>query len=90
MADYIPTRTDAEQLLLNLADTDSILRMATLKAIWTAMVAATVPTISGAGPTTGSISKGSATGQQVEKLYEELRSKGLTVTNGSTTFTVTL
>lgn len=90
MADYIPTRNDAEQLLRNLADTDSILRMTALKAIWTALLASTHPSQTGTDTTTASISVGSATGEQIEKLFGELQAKGLVVTNSGSTFTVTL
>lgn len=90
MAEYIPTRNDCESLLRSLSDNDSILRMTTLKAIWTALLASTHPSQTGTDTTTGSISVGSATGEQIEKLFGELQAKGLKVNNSGSTFTVTL
>lgn len=90
MAEYIPTRKDAEELLRSLSDTDSILRMLTLKAIWTALVASTHPSQTSTDTTTASISVGSATSEQINKWFGELQAKGLVVTNSGSTFTVTL
>ena len=89
MADYIPTRKDVDELQRRLSLADAILRMVTLKAIWTALVASTTPECAG-DVTTAAISKGSPEAPHVEEWFLELQQKGLKVTNGTTTFIVTL
>lgn len=82
----IPTRTDLLNMINPLASAENVLRLATIKALYTAAQAATTGLN---GFTTAAISKGSATGPAVGELFLELGENGYTVNNGSTTFTVT-
>lgn len=80
----IPTLYELQCLCTDGQDnTNSVLRLATLSAIYAAAASITSDVV-----TTGAIAKGSATGPEVEELLKELQEAGLSVTNGSTTFTV--
>lgn len=70
----IPTRTELQQL------TVQPLLVTTLIAIFTA--------VSNATTTTASITKGSTSGPQVERIYNDLESQGMTITDSGATFTV--
>lgn len=76
-----PTMQELQQLSNVPIGADAALRGLVLKAIYTAVVAAsstTTAAISGTGPT----------GAQKENMFKELRQAGLTVTNSGSTFTV--
>jgi len=70
----IPTRQELQQL------TVEPLLVTTLIAIFTA--------VSNSTTTTSAITKGSTKGATIEKIFEDLGSQGMTINNGSTTFTV--
>jgi H+/gluconate symporter-like permease len=70
----IPTRLEAQQL------TVQPLLVTTLIAILTA--------IQGSATTTAAITKGSTSGPQVERIYEDLGSQGYIITDSGSTFTV--
>lgn len=70
----IPTRTELQQL------TVQPLLVTTLIAIFTA--------VSNSTTTTSAITKGSTSGPTIERIFEDLASQGMTVNNGTTTFTV--
>lgn len=85
MALVIPSARDMRDVDFNPALTPAVLRMNTVKAIFTAALAVTAGDLTA---TTAAITKGDTTAA-VEALFNELGQAGYTVNNGSTTFTVT-
>jgi len=87
MTHFPLTRQDALDLTYTVEPAIMTVRGNTISAIVTAALAnqnnnTTNPI------TTASIAKGSASGPDIENLYTELGQNGFTVTNGTTTFTV--
>jgi hypothetical protein len=85
MALGIPPARDMAELGKNPALSDVLLRLHTCKAIFEAADSVTAGDTS---VTTAAITKSDTTAA-VEELFIELGQQGYTVTNGSTTFTVT-
>jgi hypothetical protein len=81
----IPLATDLRELVRTPSDSDTILRTLTLKALYTAVVAAT----GDSSITTAAISTGSATEQQLIALLGELHRAGYDYTLSASSFTVT-
>lgn len=85
MSNPLPTALDLKELVRTPANASTILRVATLNALYTACISpTTIPTI-----TTGSISEGSATQSQINAIIAELRQMGFVVNEGTGSFTVT-
>jgi hypothetical protein len=79
----LPTALELKELCRTPADTATILRVATLNAIYAACTTpATDPVV------TGAINYGSATTEQLECMVKDLQSAGLSVTLGASSFTV--
>jgi hypothetical protein len=79
----LPTALELKELCRTPADTATILRVAVLKALYTAC---TTPV--GDPITTAAINYGSATTEQLECMVKDLQSAGLSVTLGASSFTV--
>lgn len=80
----LPTALELKELVRTPTDTDTVLRTLTLKALYTAVVAAT-----GDGTiTTAAISTGSATEQQLIAFFAELSKAGYSYTLSASSFTV--
>lgn len=85
MSLVIPSARDMQDASKNIGATDVLLRLHTVKAIYEAADSV----VNGdAVCTTAAITKGDTTAA-VEALYNELQQQGYSVTNGTTTFTVT-
>ena len=76
----IPTMLEMQTLTNVPIDTDEALTALTLQAMYTAAVAGNT--------TTAAISTSGDLGPQTERLFNDLQSQGLTVTNSGSTFTV--
>ena len=85
MSLVIPSARDMRDAVENSFSTALLLRLHTVKAIYEAADSVTAGATS---VTTAAITK-SDTSADVEALFNELGQQGYTVTNGSTTFTVT-
>jgi hypothetical protein len=85
MSVAIPSASDLQAVDLNPALTSVLLRLHTVKAIYEAADSVVAGDVSA---TTAAITKSDVTAA-VEALYNELGQLGYTVTNGTTTFTVT-
>lgn len=85
MSVAIPSASDLQAVDLNPALTSVFLRLHTVKAIYEAADSVVAGDVSA---TTAAITKSDTTAA-VEALFNELGQQGYTVTNGSTTFTVT-
>lgn len=85
MSLVIPNARDMREVVFNPTYNGNPLRLATVKAIYEAYDSAAAGATS---VTTAAITKSNTTAA-VQALYNELQQAGYTVTNGTTTFTVT-